>query len=127
MNKVLPAVILFLWGVLLICICLLIVFSLLSVFVTIRNKRLLKDLYNNNSLSWFTEYGNYKSLRQRIQIGKERTRITKEFVNSENNDINNKTLFRFLMNSNDSIITLRKIIIILFACLLVLHIIVYIL
>lgn len=127
MNKVLPAVILFLWGVLLICICLLIVFSLLSVFVTIRNKRLLKDLYNNNSLSWFTEYGNYKSLRQRIQIGKERTRITKEFVNSENNDINNKSLFRFLMNSNDSIITLRKIIIILFACLLVLHIIVYIL
>ena len=93
--------------------------------MTIRNLKLLNDLYNSNNLSWFTEDGRYKSLRQRIQIGKERTKITKEFVNSENHDINNKSLFQFLMNQKNMFRILRIAIIVLFIFIIALHVFAY--
>lgn len=125
MNKLLSIVILSFWTVLLICIFLFVILSLLSIFVTIRNLKLLNDLYNSNNLSWFTEDGRYKSLRQRIQIGKERTKITKEFVNSENHDINNKSLFQFLMNQKNMFRILRIAIIVLFIFIIALHVFAY--
>lgn len=125
MNKLLSIAILSFWTVLLICIFLFVILSLLSIFVTIRNLKLLNDLYNSNNLSWFTEDGRYKSLRQRIQIGKERTKITKEFVNSENHDINNKSLFQFLMNQKNMFRILRIAIIVLFIFIIALHVFAY--
>lgn len=125
MNKLLSIVILSFWTVLLICIFLFVILSLLSIFVTIRNLKLLNDLYNSNNLSWFTEDGRYKSLRQRIQVGKERTKITKEFVNSENHDINNKSLFQFLMNQKNMFRILRIAIIVLFIFIIALHVFAY--
>lgn len=125
MNKILSIAILSFWTVLLICIFLFVILSLLSIFVTIRNLKLLNDLYNSNNLSWFTEDGRYKSLRQRIQIGKERTKITKEFVNSENHDINNKSLFQFLMNQKNMFRILRIAIIVLFIFIIALHVFAY--
>ena len=88
---------LILWGIELFGISLLLIFYFLLFFVGIRNCKFLSNVYRENKLNYLDEDGRYLSLKERINVQKQRVKLTSELVNCGESQIKCLSLFRFLV------------------------------
>lgn len=121
MNKTFILALSLFWIVELLCIALLFIYNLLQIFVSIRNHKYLNNVFAEKKLNWFSEDGKYLSMNNRIQIQKERARITSELVNNGESQIKNLSLFRFIVKIQKIQKILLRIILVVFLILVSLH------
>ena len=121
MNKTFILALFLFWMVELLCIALLFIYNLLQIFVAIRNHKYLNNVFAEKKLNWFSEDGKYLSMSNRIQIQKERARITSELVNNGESQIKNLSLFRFIVKIQKIQKILLRIILVVFLILVSLH------